>query len=92
MATKKKVGDSLGVPQWQELENATHLRKMLRWVALSLRNATMDPRTANSFSLLANVFLKSLESSTFEERLAELEQLVLAKGHSEPPPGTDLQH
>jgi hypothetical protein len=53
--------------------NAGQLRDLLAQSIVELRNGVLDPRVANSISYLGAGFLRALEISDLENRVASLE-------------------
>ncbi len=53
--------------------NAGDLKDLLAQSIVELRNGTLDPKLANSISYLGAGFLRALEVSDLESRLASLE-------------------
>ena len=53
--------------------NAGALRELLAQSIVELRNGTLDPKVANSISYLGVGFLRALEMSALEDRVASLE-------------------
>ena len=77
MARKQKLGDRVGVSEWRDLANAGDARRFVKWCIHSVRNQTLDVKTAAVFSQLAAMLLKALETSDFEKKLEALERTVL---------------
>ena len=76
MARRQKLGTPQGVGQWKALETAADVRRFLRWCILSVRDQSLDPRTAAIFGQLGCYLLKALEGSDFEKRLGDIERMV----------------
>ena len=53
--------------------NAGQLRDLLAQSIVELRNGALDPKVANSISYLGAGFLRALEISDLEDRVASLE-------------------
>jgi len=64
--------------------NAAELRDLLAQSIVEIRNGNLDPKLANSISYLGTGFLRALEVSDLESRLAALEtQTENGNGKSE---------
>ena len=59
--------------QFAAPENASQLRDLLAQSIVEPRNGTLDPKVANSISYLGAGFLRALEISDLEHRVASLE-------------------
>ena len=79
MPRRKKLGDR-GVAQWLPLETPGDVKRFLRWVILSVRSQTLEPRIAGVYSQLAMALLKACQESDFEERLHALEEALTHDG------------
>ena len=76
MATKKKLGTPQGVGQWKKLETAGDVKRFLRWCILSVRDQSLDPRTAATLGQLGCYVLNAIEIADFERRLADVEKVL----------------
>ncbi len=76
MPRKQKIGDLRGVHAWQNLDSAGDVKRLLRWLILSIRNQTIDPKVAAIMGQLGSFMFKALETSNFEQRLSDLEQTL----------------
>jgi hypothetical protein len=74
MATHKKLGTLRGVTEWKTLDSPSDVRRFLRWCILSVRDQTLDIRTAGTLGLLGCYMLRALEMSDLEKRLADIER------------------
>jgi hypothetical protein len=77
MATQAKLGTPRGVREWQALESVGDVKRFLRWVILSMRANRLDRQDAAVFTQVANTLLRALEGSDLEQRLADLERMLL---------------
>ena len=77
MATLKKVGSPQGVAEWQELESSADVKRFLKWCIHSVRDTTMDTKTAATLGQLACYLLKAMETADLEKRLGDLEVRLL---------------
>lgn len=86
MSDMKKCGDTGGVAQWSDLGNLGDARRMLKWVASSLRNRTMTTSEANAFTTLANALaglMKQEREESVAQRLDQLENLLALLNHQQ---------
>lgn len=60
--------------QWSRLATPGDVRRYLRWLILQTKADKMDTRKAGVMGQLGLYLLKTLEVSTLEDRLADLEQ------------------
>ena len=74
MATQKKLGTPQGVGQWKRLETAGDVKRFLRWCILSVREQSLDPKTAATLGQLACYLLNAVETADFEREIAEIKQ------------------
>lgn len=83
MPRKEKLGTLRGVGQWKRLESAGDVRRFLAWCIHSIRDQTLDPKTAAIMGQLGSFLLKAVEVSDLEGRMARLEH---ALDNNEPRP------
>jgi hypothetical protein len=74
---KRKLGNPQGVQEWHALENTGDVKRLLAWCVHSVRNQTLDVRTAATLGQLACYLLRAIEGSDMEARLAVLEKEIL---------------
>jgi len=73
MARKTKIGNLVGVTEWEALATVGDVKRFLRWVVLSMRDTTLEPNQASIFAQIGGVLLKTVQVGDFEERLASIE-------------------
>ena len=78
MARKGKLGDLRGVGEWRNLSNAGDTKRLLRWLILSIRNQTIDPKVAAIMGQLAVFLLKTVETADLETQLQVLQTRIEA--------------
>jgi hypothetical protein len=83
MSRKKKLGTLRGVGQWKALETAGDVKRFLAWCIHSVREQSLDPKTAAILGQLGSFLLKAVETSDFERRLADIEARLTASEHHE---------
>jgi hypothetical protein len=76
MATQKKLGTPQGVGQWKALETAGDVKRFIRWCILSVRDQSLDARTAGVLGQLGCYLLKAVETADLEARLAVIENAL----------------
>ena len=76
MSRKAKLGDLRGVGEWKNLDSAGDVKRLLRWLILSIRNQTLDPKVAAIMGQLGSFMFKALETSDFEKRLSDIERML----------------
>jgi len=74
MPRKGKLGTPQGVAEWQTLETVGDVRRLLRWLVLSVCDQSMDTKTAATLGQLACYLQRSIEGGEVEARLDELEK------------------
>jgi len=78
MARKTKIGNVVGVADWEALETVADVKRFLRWVILSMRDTTLEPNQASIFAQIGGVLLKAAQASDFEKRLEDIEKRLVA--------------
>ncbi len=73
MARQRKLGNRVGVSDWQALDTAGDIKRFFRWCILSVRDQSLETRDAIILGQLGTYLLKALETSSLEDRLAALE-------------------
>jgi len=73
MARQRKLGNRVGVSDWQALDTAGDIRRFLKWCILSVRDQSLETRDAIVLGQLGTYLLKALETSSLEERISALE-------------------
>lgn len=76
MARKEKLGTLRGVSQWKKLESAGDVRRYLAWCIHSVRDQSLDPKTAAILGQLGSFLLRAVETADLEDRLAKIEQAL----------------
>jgi len=71
---KEKLGTPQGVRQWKRLETAGDVKRFLRWCILSVREQSLDARTAGVLGQLGCYLLKAVETADLDRRLEALER------------------
>jgi hypothetical protein len=74
MARKEKLGTLRGVGEWKQLESAGDVRRFLAWCIHSVREQSLEPKTAAILGQLGSFILKAVETSDIEARLEALEK------------------
>jgi len=74
MARKEKLGTLRGVGEWKKLASAGDVRRFLAWCIHSVRDQSLEPKTAAILGQLGSFLLKAVETSDFEARLETLEK------------------
>ncbi len=87
MSRHEKLGTPQGVRQWQKLESVGDVKRFLRWCILSVRDQTLDARTAGVLGQLGCYMLKAIEVSDFERRLEDVEKSMEEHGNHGNRPG-----
>jgi hypothetical protein len=80
MPRKGKLGNLVGVSEWETLETVGDAKRFLKWVIHSMRNQTLEPGQASIFAQIGGVLLKTVQASDFEARLERIEQALKAAG------------
>ncbi len=78
MARKTKLGDRVGVSDWQALETAGDVRRFLRWCILSTRSQSLESKDAAILGQLGNCLLKTIQVADLETRLTVVEKQIMA--------------
>jgi hypothetical protein len=73
MAQRTKLGDLRGVQEWRNLESPGDVRRFLKWCIHSIRNQTLEPKTAAIMAQIGSYLLKAVETESLDERVAALE-------------------
>ena len=76
MARKEKLGTLRGVKEWQNLDSAGDVKRLLRWLILSIRNQTIDPKVAAVMGQLGAFLLKTVETTDLENQLLLLQARI----------------
>lgn len=76
MARKAKIGNHQGVTEWAALNTIGDAKRFIAWCIHSVRDQSMDTRTAATLGQLALYLMKAMETSDFEERLARIERAL----------------
>lgn len=85
---KEKLGDLRGVKDWQALNSAGDVKRLLRWLILSIRNRTLDPKVAAIMGQLGAFMLKAVETTDLDARLAVIEKALQEPDASDSHPPT----
>lgn len=73
---KEKLGTLRGVNQWKQLESAGDIKRLMAWCIHSIRDQTLDPRTAAIMAQIGAFMLKAVEVADLEDRLAAIEKAL----------------
>lgn len=76
MARKGKLGNPQGVMEWAALDTVADAKRFIAWCIHSVRDQSMDPRTAATLGQLACYLMKAMETGDFEGRLARIEEAL----------------
>lgn len=79
MATQKKLGTLRGVGQWKQLESAGDVKRFLAWCIHSVRDQSLDAKTAAIMGQLGSFLLKAVEVSEIETRMHKIERSLEAE-------------
>jgi len=82
MATVKKLGTLRGVGQWKKLDSAGDVKRLLAWCIHSIRDQTIEPKTAAIIAQIGAFLLKATQDHDFEERLTALEEALHVSQHT----------
>jgi hypothetical protein len=78
--TQKPTPESpQGVGQWKALENAGDVKRFLRWCILSVREQSLDPKTAATLGQIACYLLNAIETADFEGELTAIKKRLDAQ-------------
>src|SRR5262245_25667238 len=78
MAHKQKLGTLRGVNQWKKLETAGDLKRFLAWCIHSIRDQTLDPKTAAIMAQIGSYLLKAVETADLETQMQMLQTRIEA--------------
>jgi hypothetical protein len=78
MARKEKLGTLRGVGQWKKLETAGDVKRFLAWCIHSIRDQTLEPKTAAVLAQIGAFLLKTVETTDLENQLLLLQAQVEA--------------
>jgi hypothetical protein len=85
MPTLKKLGNPRGVGEWAALDTVGDAKRFLAWCIHSVRDQSMDTRTAATLGQLACYLMKAMETTELERRLEDVEKrLATPESHDEP--------
>lgn len=76
MARKEKIGNPQGVEEWRNLASCGDVQRFLKWCIHSVRDQTMDPRTAATLGQLGCYSLKAIEGADLEVKIHTLEERI----------------
>lgn len=76
MARKAKLGTPQGVEEWAALDSIGDAKRFIAWCIHSVRDQTMDTRTAATLGQLACYLMKAMETGDFENRLTRIEEAL----------------
>jgi hypothetical protein len=85
---KEKLGTPQGVGQWKALETPADVKRFLRWCILSVRDQTLDTRTAATLGQLGCYLLNAMEAADFHRDLLAIKQRLDAHDESRTENGT----
>ena len=74
MATVKKLGNPTGVGEWRDLATPADVKRLFKWLILSIRGQTIPPQTAAIMAQIGAYLLKGIETADLAERLTALER------------------
>jgi hypothetical protein len=80
---KEKLGTLRGVRKWQKLDSAGDVKRFLAWCIHSVRDQTLNPKTAAIMGQLGAFLLKAVEVADFEHRLEHVEKLLEERNASD---------
>lgn len=88
MATRKKLGSPQGVGQWKNLETLGDVKRFLAWCVHSVRNQSLDVKTAATLGQIGCYLLRAIEGNDLERRIEALEAKARERnGHEQQSPG-----
>jgi hypothetical protein len=76
MARQTKLGNPQGVTEWAALSTVGDAKRFIAWCIHSVRDQSMDTRTAATLGQLACYLMKAMETGDFDERLARIERAL----------------
>ncbi|MGE0821575.1 MAG: hypothetical protein AB7P18_05615 [Candidatus Binatia bacterium] len=79
MSRPRKIGNPLGVADWQALDSLGDVKRLLRWLILSVRDGTMDKSIAATLGQLSCYLMKAMETGDLEKRINEIEARLAAE-------------
>lgn len=71
---KEKLGTPQGVGQWKTLETPADVKRFLRWCILSVRDQSLDAKTAATLGQLGCYLLNAIEAADFHRELTDMKQ------------------
>jgi urease accessory protein UreF len=84
MARQAKLGTPQGVEEWVSLDTIGDAKRFIAWCIHSVRDQSMDTRTAATLGQLACYLMKAMETTELERRLEDLEKRVATpESHNE---------
>lgn len=69
----KKLGNPTGVGEWRNLDTAGDIKRFLAWCIHSIRNQTLEPKTAANMAQIGAFMLKAVETADLERPVTRLE-------------------
>ena len=76
MERKEKLGTLRGVKEWRNLETAGDVKRFLKWCIHSIREQTLDPKTAAIMAQIGAFLLKTVETTDLENQLLLLQARI----------------
>src|SRR5215475_10633246 len=73
---KGKLGTPRGVKEWRNLETAGDVKRFLAWCIHSVRDQSLDPRTAAILGQLGASLLRTVETTDLETQLQVLQTRI----------------
>lgn len=70
---KEKLGSPQGVGGWKALETSGDVKRLLGWIVHSVRNQTLDVKTAATLGQIGCYLIRAIEGSDLERRIEALE-------------------
>jgi len=83
-----KLGTLRGASEWEKLESAGDVRRLLAWCIHSIRDQKIDPKVAAIMAQIGAFLLKAVEVADVEEQLAVLKQRLDMQDESRDTNGT----
>jgi hypothetical protein len=80
MGRLNKLGNLRGVREWQHLESAGDVKRLLKWLILSIREQTLDPKVGAIMAQIGAFMLKATEVADFEQPILALEKRLASEG------------
>lgn len=92
MARKTKIGNHQGVAEWAALNTIGDVKRFIAWCIHSVRDQSMDTKTASCLGQLGCYLMKAVEIGDFEDRLSHIELALKMTEGTEHEKGPTTHH